>query len=268
MSTFTPKTRAKKRFGQHFLTDQNIVASIVQAIAPKPGDHLIEIGPGQGVLTGPLLRAAGALTVVEIDRDLAQTLARRLDDIDGKLEVVEQDVLRYPFQGESLRVVGNLPYNISTPLLFHLFDCAPRILDMHFMLQKEVVDRLVATPGSRAYGRLSVMAQFRAQMDLLFDVPPSAFDPPPKVNSAVIRLKPKTMTRTDEALAKSLDAITRAAFGQRRKTLRNALSSLLTQEQIASAGVSGSARAETLSLELFLNLAEVLDRCPKAPAAG
>jgi len=185
--------RTKKRFGQHFLIDPSIVDAIVRAINPRPGQHIIEIGPGQGVLTGPLLSACGELTVIEIDRDLAGGLHQRLGASNDTLHVIEQDVLTYGFLDPDQRVVGNLPYNISTPLLFHLFACAERIVDMHFMLQKEVVERLVAQPGSKAYGRLSVMAQFYAQMSHLFDVPPEAFDPPPKVDSAVIRVIPKVL---------------------------------------------------------------------------
>ncbi len=254
--------RPRKRFGQHFLVDQHIIDAMVQAIAPRPGQALIEIGPGPGVLTGPLLKSCGALTVIEIDRDLAGQLRDRLSHIPGDLVIINQDVLSYEFRGTSLRVVGNLPYNISTPLLFHLFDHAEHIQDMHFMLQKEVVDRLVAAPGSKTYGRLSVMAQFYATMTTLFDVPPEAFAPPPKVDSSVIRLIPRKMASEEATLARPLDAITRAAFGQRRKTLRNALSALLSEAEIEAAGVVPSARAETLDLNAFLNLARAWQAQP------
>ena len=254
--------RPRKRFGQHFLVDQHIIDAIVQAIAPRPGQALIEIGPGPGVLTGPLLKSCGALTVIEIDRDLAGQLQDRLSHIPGDLVIINQDVLSYEFRGTSLRVVGNLPYNISTPLLFHLFDHAEHIQDMHFMLQKEVVDRLVAAPGSKTYGRLSVMAQFYATMTTLFDVPPEAFAPPPQVDSSVIRLIPRKMASEEATLARPLDAITRAAFGQRRKTLRNALSALLSEAEIEAAGVAPSARAETLDLNAFLNLARAWQAQP------
>lgn len=249
--------RHKKRFGQHFLTDQGVIDAIVQVIHPQPGQSLIEIGPGQGVLSRPLLKACGALTVVEIDRDLAGQLAERLAPVGGDLEIINQDVLNYDFPGNHLRVVGNLPYNISTPLLFHLFACHERIADMHFMLQKEVVDRLVASPGSKAYGRLSVMAQFHATMAQLFDVPPEAFDPPPKVDSSVIRLTPREMSVSERALGAPLEQVTRQAFSQRRKTLRNALSGMLSEAQIESVGIEASARAETISVAGFLALAKV-----------
>lgn len=249
--------RHKKRFGQHFLTDQGVIDAIVQAIYPQPGQSLIEIGPGQGVLTRHLLKACGALTVVEIDRDLAGQLAGRLAMMDGDVQIINQDVLNYDFPGSQLRVVGNLPYNISTPLLFHLFACHERIADMHFMLQKEVVDRLVASPGSKAYGRLSVMAQFHATMVQLFDVPPEAFDPPPKVDSSVIRLTPRAMSVSERALEGPLEHVSRQAFSQRRKTLRNALSGVLSEAQIESVGIEASARAETVSVEGFLALAQV-----------
>lgn len=249
--------RHKKRFGQHFLIDPSVVDRMVQAIDPKPGETLIEIGPGQGVLTRPLLAACGVLTVVEIDRDLAGQLAGRLGSLGENLEIVNLDVLRYDFPGHELRVVGNLPYNISTPLLFHLFAHHDQIKDMHFMLQKEVVDRLVAVPQTKAYGRLSVMAQFHATMTELFDVPPEAFDPPPKVDSSIIRLLPRPMAEHERALEAPLEEVTRLAFGQRRKTLRNALGGVLNETQIAAAGIEPSARAETVPLAGFLRLAEV-----------
>lgn len=248
--------RPRKRFGQHFLVDGAVIDAMVQAIQPQPGQSIIEIGPGQGVLTRPLLTRCGALTVVEIDRDLAAQLLDRLGAQADQLSIINQDVLTYDFPGSDLRVVGNLPYNISTPLLFHLFACADRIQDMHFMLQKEVVDRLVASPGSKTYGRLSVMAQFYAQMTQLFDVPPSAFNPPPKVESSVIRLLPKRLDATSIQLSERLDTITRCAFGQRRKTLRNALSAIMDETQIEAAGVSPAVRAETLPLASFLALAK------------
>lgn len=248
--------RPRKRFGQHFLTDASVIDAMVAAIDPKPSQALIEIGPGPGVLTRPLLERAGALTVIEIDRDLAAELPHRLGSLAEGLTLINQDVLRYEFKGQDLRVVGNLPYNISTPLLFHLFDHLEVIQDMHFMLQREVVLRLVAEPNSKNYGRLSVMAQFYANMSHLFDVPPNAFDPPPKVDSAVIRLLPKVLEANSQALAEPLSVITRHAFGQRRKTLRNALSNLMSAELIESVGVNPGARAETLSLEDFLALAQ------------
>jgi 16S rRNA (adenine1518-N6/adenine1519-N6)-dimethyltransferase len=249
--------RTKKRFGQHFLNDDGVVAALIKAINPSPGDDLIEIGPGLGVLTGPLLDRAGALTVVEIDRDLAATLHQRLAVSPETLEIINVDVLAYDFPNPHQRVVGNLPYNISTPLLFHLFARADRVVDMHFMLQKEVVDRLVAAPGTKAYGRLSVMAQYHAKMWPLFDVPPEAFDPPPKVDSAVIRLVPKDLDEHTHSLAGSLEVVVRAAFGQRRKTLRNTLKTLIDPESMTRAGIDPGLRAEMLSVEAFLQLAEI-----------
>jgi 16S rRNA (adenine1518-N6/adenine1519-N6)-dimethyltransferase len=248
--------RPKKRFGQHFLIDGSIIDAIVQAIDPKPHQSLIEIGPGQGVLTRPLIERAGRLTVIEIDRDLVAQLPERLGALSSGLTIINQDVLRYPFVGDGLRVVGNLPYNISTPLLFHLFDHLDAITDMHFMLQKEVVMRLVAEPNSKDYGRLSVMAQFYAKMSHLFDVSPSAFDPPPKVDSSVIRLLPRRLDQDAHALAPVLSLITRHAFGQRRKTLRNALSQVMDVDLIESVGVSPKDRAEALDLDAFVALAK------------
>ncbi len=256
--------RPRKRFGQHFLTDAGVIDRIIQAINPQKGQALVEIGPGQGVLTRPLLEAVGELTVIEIDRDLATTLPARLGPLGEGVHVINTDVLRYPFPGEHLRVVGNLPYNISTPLLFHLFESQARIQDMHFMLQKEVVTRLVALPNTKAYGRLSVMAQCYADMSALFDVPPEAFDPPPKVDSAVIRLQPKALSQADLALMADVDTVTRLAFGQRRKTLRNALSKCLTASLIASAGVDPAARAETLAVSQFIDLAKVCQQQAQA----
>ena len=182
---------ARKRFGQHFLADTAVIDSIVRAIAPEPGDALVEIGPGLGALTDPLSQRCGRLTVVELDRDLAARLRRRRE-----LDVVEADVLTVDFialaqrMGRPLRVAGNLPYNISTPVLFHLLQAVDHVTDQHFMLQKEVVDRMVASPGSKDYGRLSVMLQWRYDIELLFEVPPEAFEPPPRVDSAVVRMVP------------------------------------------------------------------------------
>lgn len=253
--------RPRKRFGQHFLRDENIIARLVRAIAPAAGDTLAEIGPGEGVLTAPLLQRCGRLLAIELDRDLAASLAERLGH-PPHLEIIQADVLKVDLarlHDGPLRVVGNLPYNISTPVLFHLLSSTARITDMHFMLQKEVVDRLVAEPGSRAYGRLSVMARFHCRsMQHLFDVPPGAFWPPPKVDSAVIRMIPEALDATRQALAEPLAAVVRQAFGMRRKTLRNALRALLDEAALEAAGVSPAARAEVLSLEDFLALAEQL----------
>ncbi len=248
----------RKRFGQNFLHDPGIIGKIVAAINPRPGESLVEIGPGQGAITLPLLQAAGKLTVIELDRDLVLPLQARCREA-GELVVHSADALRFDFcslaGGSSLRVVGNLPYNISTPLLFHLLDQHRCIKDMHFMLQKEVVDRMAAQPGSGQYGRLSVMLQYRCRVTPLFVIGPGAFKPPPKVDSAFVRLEPFTqppVTIDDEAV---FAALVRQAFGQRRKTLRNTLRELLDADEITAAGVDPGARAETLSLNAFAALA-------------
>ncbi|MFP4336103.1 MAG: 16S rRNA (adenine(1518)-N(6)/adenine(1519)-N(6))-dimethyltransferase RsmA [Wenzhouxiangella sp.] len=255
--------RPRKRFGQHFLVDHQIIERLVRAIAPRPDERLLEIGPGEGVLTRPLLAAGAEVTAVELDRDLAASLADRLGQ-PPRLDIVQGDILATDVAAlagaEKLRVVGNLPYNISTPILFYLFDQLPAIGDMHFMLQKEVVDRLVAEPGGRDYGRLSVMAGFFCRMDWLFDVPPEAFRPPPKVVSAIVRLRPKTLTGLDLQRLPGLDAIVRQAFGQRRKTLRNSLRSLLDEAAIKAAGIDPGTRPERLSLDQFLALAAATSR--------
>ena len=251
--------RPRKRFGQHFLRDAQVIDRLVRAIAPQAEDRLLEIGPGEGVLTRPLLASAAAVTVVELDRDLASTLFDRLGQ-PPNLDIVQADILTVELSAmagaHKLRVVGNLPYNISTPILFHLFQHLPAIKDMHFMLQKEVVDRLVAEPGSSDYGRLSVMAGFFCEMEWLFDVPPGAFRPPPKVMSAIVRLRPKPLSESDRALLSALEHIVRHAFGQRRKTLRNSLRTVLDESAIVAAGIDPGLRAERLGLTDFLRLAE------------
>ncbi len=216
----------RKRFGQHFLADRACIDAIVQAIAPRPGDNLVEIGPGTGVLTAPLLAQTGHLTVVEIDRDLGPRLAAQYGDA---LSLVQQDVLQVDFSGfgQNLRIVGNLPYNISSPLLLHLIAVADRVQDQHFMLQKEVVDRIVAGPGSDM-GRLTVFLQNHYQVVKLFDVPPEAFDPPPKVDSSVVRMVP--LPRPHTTAIAQLEAALAAAYAQRRKMLRRTLGSWLAQQ--------------------------------------
>lgn len=216
----------RKRFGQHFLTDGSVIDAIVDAIAPVPGDAMVEIGPGLGAMTDPLVARCGALTVVELDRDLAARLRRR-----PELEVVEADVLTVDFAGLSarrahpLRIVGNLPYNISTPILFHLLAVATHVVDQHFMLQKEVVDRMVAAPSGKDFGRLSVMLQWRYALETVLEVPPEAFDPPPRVESAVVRMRPHpTPAAVDPAL---LCEVVKVAFSQRRKLLRHTLGAWL-----------------------------------------
>jgi 16S rRNA (adenine1518-N6/adenine1519-N6)-dimethyltransferase len=253
--------RPRKRFGQNFLHDPVVIGKIVSAIHPASQDMLFEIGPGQGAITAPLLAAAGELSVVELDRDLIGPLQRLCVDI-GNLVIHNADALMFDFcqfvQDKPLRVVGNLPYNISTPLLFHLLEQHHCIKDMHFMLQKEVVDRMAATPGSRQYGRLSIMLQYRCRVTPLFTIGPEAFDPPPKVESAFVRLEPfdqPPVPVTDEVL---FEKLVKQAFSQRRKTLRNTLRDMVDAGTMAELGIDPSARAETLAIEDFAALANHL----------
>ena len=251
--------RAKKALGQHFLHEVAYIERIVDAVDPRPGDRLVEIGPGQGALTLPLLRRHGALTVVEFDRDLIVPLTRAAEGA-GALEVIHRDVLEVDFSalagdGPPLRVVGNLPYNISSPILFHMLEHSTAVADMHFMLQKEVVERMAAEPGSKAYGRLSVMLQAGCVVVPLFEVPPGAFRPPPKVDSAVVRLAPRPPGEAGIHDQARFAAVVRAAFGQRRKTLRNSLSGLCAPEAFEAAGIDPGTRAERLSVAEFVRLA-------------
>ena len=256
----------KKGLGQHFLHDDGIINSIIRAVNPQPGDRLVEIGPGQGALTFPLLDRHGELTVIEFDRDLIFPLTEAAR-AHGTLTVIHRDVLQVDFTALAgdegpLRLVGNLPYNLSTPILFHALEHAPAIRDMVFMLQKEVVDRMGAGPGSKVYGRLSVMLQAYCTVTPLFDVPPTAFRPPPKVDSAVVRLVPRapeTIGILDHA---RFAHVVRDAFGQRRKTLRNALSKLCDSAAIEAAGVRPDARAEQLPVADFVRLANSLGPDP------
>jgi len=248
----------KKRFGQHFLHDADILRRIVQAIGPKPGDRVVEIGPGDGALTLPLLRALGKLTVIELDRDLIPRLRAATQGVD-ELEIVNADVLGVDLsalaEGSRLRVVGNLPYNISSPILFHCLDHLDAIVDMHFMLQKEVVDRMAAAPGSKVYGRLSVMLQLACRIEPLLGVPPHAFRPPPKVDSAVVRMTPLPPGERPTVDAEVIARVVRHAFGQRRKTLSNALNEVMSAEQIVAAGIDPRTRAEQLAPRDFVALA-------------
>ena len=249
--------RTRKRFGQHFLHDQNTILRILRAIDPQPGDNLVEIGPGEGALTLPLLRACQNLTAIELDRDLLAPLQRRASPI-GRLEIINADILEFdleslPMEGP-LRLVGNLPYNISTPLMFHLLDSVTRIRDMHFMLQKEVAQRIVAAPGDRHYGRLSVMLQYRCECQYLFEVAPECFRPPPKVDSAVIRLLPLAAPAYDIGDYATFSSIVQTAFGQRRKTIANSLKGLLSRQLIADCGIDPGLRAENLALADFASL--------------
>jgi 16S rRNA (adenine1518-N6/adenine1519-N6)-dimethyltransferase len=245
---------ARKRFGQHFLTDDAIIDSIARIINPKPGEAVVEIGPGLGALTRPLQALCGALTVIELDRDLAAKLRRQ-----PELTVVESDVLKVDFAaladqaGRKLRVVGNLPYNISTPILFHLLEASAHIEDQHFMLQKEVVERMCATPGNKDYGRLTVMLQWRYAIESVLDVPPTAFEPPPRVNSAVVRMQPLT---ADAAVdSQRLSALVAVAFSQRRKILRHTLGRWI-QEQGITMPFDLQRRAEEVPVAEYLALAK------------
>lgn len=247
--------RARKRFGQNFLTDPNTVRRIVDAIRPASDDNMVEIGPGLGAMTEPLLARLEHLHVVEIDRDLIARLATRFGP--EQLTIHEGDALKFDFAtlGAPLRVVGNLPYNISTPLLFHLAAFADRIRDMTFMLQKEVVMRIVAEPATADYGRLSVMLQYRFRVGRLFDVPPGAFTPAPKVMSSIVRLvplPPEALNATDEAL---LEHVVAAAFGQRRKTLRNTLREFMVEADFLALGIDSGLRGERLKVGDFVRIA-------------
>jgi len=248
----------RRRFGQHFLTDQAVIADIVSAIRPQAGDAMVEIGPGLGALTLPLCAVLPHLDVVEIDRDIALRLQREYPP--ERVTVHTGDVLEFDFSAlpQELRVVGNLPYNISTPLLFHLARYAERIRDMHFMLQKEVVERMVAHPGGGDYGRLSVMLQYRFDMELLLEVAPDAFSPPPKVESAVVRMRPRPPAQLTAATEAGLAQVVRRAFAQRRKTLRNSLAGLLANEDYAMLGIASGLRAENLSVADFVAIANYL----------
>jgi 16S rRNA (adenine1518-N6/adenine1519-N6)-dimethyltransferase len=248
----------RKRFGQNFLVSPAVIRNIVEAIAPRRDDVIVEIGPGLGALTDPLLERLDHLHVIEIDRDLIARLRERFPP--ERLTIHEGDALEFDFGsfGADLRVVGNLPYNISTPLLFHLAGFASSVRDMHFMLQKEVVDRMVADPGTADYGRLSVMLQYRFDMEGLFIVPPGAFNPAPKVDSAIVRLLPRPqeeLTARDEGL---LAKLVLAAFGQRRKMLRNNLRDLADETELAAVAIPPTARAEELSVADYVRLANSL----------
>jgi len=256
----------RRRFGQHFLTDQTVIADIVAAIRPQAEDAMVEIGPGLGALTAPLAAVLRHLQVIEIDRDIVARLQRGYAP--ERLSVHAGDVLEFDFAAlpRELRVVGNLPYNISTPLLFHLARYAERIRDMHFMLQKEVVERMVARPGGRDYGRLSVMLQYRFDMELLFEVAPGAFTPPPQVESALVRMWPRPQAQLKAASEAGLAQVVRHAFAQRRKTLRNSLAGLLEAGDFAALGIAPGLRAENLDVADFVAISNHLAKKQYAPA--
>ena len=253
--------RARKRFGQHFLTDPGVIDAIVNAVHATVDDVVVEIGPGQGAITDALARQAGHLHVVELDRDLAAKLRSRYA-ARPNVTVHEADALQFDFGAidERIRVVGNLPYNISTPLLFHLLNFREHIVDMHFMLQKEVVDRMAASPGSKAYGRLGIMLGCYLGVEPLFDVPPEAFDPPPEVNSAVVRLDPLPPGTFDIANETALSALVAKAFMQRRKTLRNALRDVTSPEDLEAVGIDPGLRPEQVPIDAYVRLGNYLDR--------
>ena len=252
------KHKARKRFGQNFLHDQQVVNRIISRFDPQNGQRIVEIGPGLGALTWPLLEQVDFLDAVELDRDLVARLEAD-PRANGRLHIHQHDALKFEFSTlvsppDKLRVIGNLPYNISTPLLFHLLEFAPYIQDMMFMLQKEVVQRITADPGGKNYGRLSVMLQSQCKLEKILDVHPGSFSPPPKVDSAVVQLTPHMMPVVDIPDRESYARIVKASFAQRRKTLRNNLKGLLIESEITAAGIDPSARAETLSLEDFAAL--------------
>jgi 16S rRNA (adenine1518-N6/adenine1519-N6)-dimethyltransferase len=256
--------RARKRFGQNFLHDQHVIARIVKAITPKEGQVLVEIGPGKGAITEPLLETCNQLTTIEIDRDLAAMLRDRFAANPG-FRLIEHDVLEFDFASlnappGALRILGNLPYNISTPLLFHLLQYHDLIADMVFMLQLEVVDRLAAGPGDPDYGRLSVMMQYFCKVEKLFKVPPGAFLPQPKVESAIVKLTPLRPLPYPATNIDTFTTVVRAAFSQRRKTIRNTLKNLLSSDQLASLELDLNLRPENLSLEDYVRISNVLDR--------
>jgi 16S rRNA (adenine1518-N6/adenine1519-N6)-dimethyltransferase len=254
------KHQARKRFGQHFLIDDSIPDAIVRAAALRRTDNVVEIGPGLSALTRPLLEKLDRLQVIEIDRDLAARL--RKQHTEDRVQITEADVLTVDFAqfGERLRIVGNLPYNISSPLLFHLLPFADQVFDQHFMLQREVIDRMVARPGDSDYGRLSVMLQSRYDMEKLFDVPPEAFDPPPRVVSAVVRMIPLPQDRPRPVSDDALSMTVQKAFAQRRKMLRRGLGEWAALIPWDELGIADSSRAEELSVAQFIALSDVLHK--------
>jgi 16S rRNA (adenine1518-N6/adenine1519-N6)-dimethyltransferase len=247
----------RKRFGQNFLQNQHVIHDILRAIHPQSEDNLLEIGPGLGALTEPLLRHLNHLTAIEIDTDLQKYLSE-LPKVQDKLQVIAADALTVDYSqfGSQLRIAGNLPYNISTPLLIHLLQFTAYIDDMHFMLQKEVVARMAAQPGTKAYGRLSVMLQYHCVVEHLFDVPPEAFDPQPQVDSAMVRLVPHHISPFDPVSVHQLERLVASAFAMRRKTLNNNLKGIISVEQLHTLGIDGSKRPEQISVSEYVQLAK------------
>lgn len=255
--------KARKRFGQNFLHDHNIIDNILSYIQLSESQHWVEIGPGMGALTEHLLREKVRLDVVELDRDLVSHLQNKFDRFDN-LTIHSADALKFDFSAlassnKKLRIIGNLPYNISTPLMFHLLNNADSIEDMHFMLQKEVVDRICAEPGSKKYGRLSVMMQYYCDTEFLFDIPPESFEPAPKVMSAIVKLTPHQNPPVAINDIKYLQKVVTQAFSQRRKTIRNSLKKLISEEQINALDIDPTLRAESLTLEDFAQLSNLFE---------
>ncbi len=270
MSEHIPKARthrARKRFGQNFLHDQYVIGRIISSIHPQPDDCLVEIGPGMGALTGPILDATGKLHVVELDRDLIPVLRTQFFNFPD-FHIHEGDALKFDFstippEGEQLRIVGNLPYNISTPLIFHLLSHHRLVKDMHFMLQKEVVERLAAEPGTSDYGRLSIMAQYYCRVEPLFIVGPGSFNPPPKVDSAIVRLVPHQTLPCPAKNTAVLERVVREAFHMRRKTIRNNLKNLIDPVILESIGIDIGLRPERLTLADYVKIADTLADLPQ-----
>ncbi|MEP0201393.1 MAG: 16S rRNA (adenine(1518)-N(6)/adenine(1519)-N(6))-dimethyltransferase RsmA [Halioglobus sp.] len=260
----SPKQHApRKRFGQNFLTDEGVISRIENAIGPKQSDHIVEIGPGRGALTESLATTGCQLDVIELDRDLIAGLLAAFSIHKG-FTLHSADALKFDFASligdqEKLRVVGNLPYNISTPLIFKLLENATIIQDMHFMLQLEVVERLAAQPGSKTWGRLGIMTQYHCEVEHLFDVPPEAFNPPPKVQSAIVRLTPRAQSPWPDCNESELRKVVQAAFAQRRKTLRNNLKGVINADALEALGIDPTARAETLDLVDFIHITNAIN---------
>jgi 16S rRNA (adenine1518-N6/adenine1519-N6)-dimethyltransferase len=256
------KHKARKRFGQNFLTDDRVIQRIVEVINPRVDQLMLEIGPGQAALTAPLADSGVELHLVELDRDLVALLARRFEHLPNVF-LHEADALKVDFSSMTgnrpFRLVGNLPYNISTPLLFHVLQWSDLIVDMHFMLQQEVVNRMAAEPGTKAWGRLSIMCQYRCQVTPLFDVRPESFSPPPRVHSAIVRLVPHRQPPVQIDSLPAFERLVSQAFSMRRKTLRNCMRDLIETDQIEAAGIDPAVRPETLSLQQFAKLSNLME---------
>ena len=258
--------RPRKRFGQNFLTDSSVIQSIIHAINPQPTEKVVEIGPGLGALTHPILKQINALTVIEIDHDLVRHLKEFKLSSTHTLNIIEANALSvdYGTLGDTIRLIGNLPYNISTPLMLHLLNFKHMIIDMHFMLQKEVVDRIAAMPGGKSYGRLSIIMQYHCDVECLFIVPPESFFPAPKVESAIIRLTPHRISPYAKVCTKTLQDIVAVAFGMRRKTLANNLKSLLHAQEICALGIDPVKRPEQITIHEYIRIAQfIFDKMKK-----